>query len=152
MKSTDEIVFALGQAQEFGPHVLHHINVHCLQIRQWLPQGVPFPETGVAVQNQTRIGQPPGQTERPRPQGAVPQVVARSFGTLGIDDTPIGRGQQSEKGRVGLGKLHLDCGVVQGSDAIGHHRIQDPSSRRHDGRVSQPLERKHDIIGRHPST
>jgi hypothetical protein len=38
MKSTDEIVFALGQAQEFGPHVLHHINVHCLQIGQWLPK------------------------------------------------------------------------------------------------------------------
>ncbi len=108
MKSADEIVFALGQAKEFGPHVLHHINVHCLQIGQWVPQGVLFPETGVAMQYQTRIGQPPGQTERPRPQGPVPQVVAGNFGALGIDDTAISRGQQSKKGRVNPGKPHMN--------------------------------------------
>ena len=147
MQPTDEIVASLSQPQKLSPHVLNHVHVHRIQIRQLATCGIPFPMPLISVENQSSIGNPPSEHERTRSCRVVAQVVPFRLGHLGVNDASVCRGQQPQEWRIRCLQPDLDRGAVDRHDAALCHRFEDPSSRRHNGGISQSFQRVDDILG-----
>ena len=64
MQPTDEIMASLSQPQKTQPHVLNHVHVHRIQIRQLTTCGIPFPMPLISVENQSSIRNPPSEHEK----------------------------------------------------------------------------------------
>ena len=147
MKATHEIVTSLGQSETFRAHVLDHIHVHGVEVRQRLAMGVLLPVPLVAVQHETGIRHPPSQLKRTRTCWIVAQLISLFGCGFVVDDASVRRRQQPQKRRIRLSEPHFHCGVVQCDNALRANRIQNPPSRRHHFWVAQPLQGKDHVVG-----